>query len=157
MTTTEQSAVASGPLARRGLAPKGPLGADPALPRTGIRRRGRLCGSRELCHELLRRRPLRLPAAVGHRRREPDGHADSILDGQAVSRNRSRSGNAVPQRPPASGRVGGLWVQADRQRREPDRTDMQRELEITPTLVPVLTSSLWVPGVASTPQSGSSA
>ena len=97
-------------------------GADPrprpraraaAAARPGVRGLHRLRRPRQLRHEHLRRRQVRLHAAVGDRRREPDGDADPEPHGQG----RHRHGHATWPSCAASTSRGrsapGLWVQAE--------------------------------------------
>ena len=86
-------------------------GAAPARP--GVRRRDRLRRPRQLRHQHRRRRQVRLPAAVGDPRREPDGDADPEPVGEGRASRRARtcpSCAASASRAPVS---WGLWVQAE--------------------------------------------
>ena len=86
-----------------------------ALPRPRLRRRRRLHRPRQLRHQHRRRRQVRLPAALGRPRREPDrdGRADPV--GEARHRHRQEPRRALPRellaahldRPLAAGRAGG--------------------------------------------------
>ena len=92
---------------------RGPWRATLAMLGPGVRRVDRLRRSGQLRHERAGGRRVRLPAAVGRARREPDGDADPVPVGEAGDRHR-------PQ--PARGRAAsssprpvtwGMWVQAE--------------------------------------------
>ena len=107
------------PLARR---PRPRPGPPLAIPRPRLRRRRRLHRPRQLRHQHRRRRQVRLPAALGDPRGQPDrdGRADPV--GEAGDRDRQEPRRALPRnvlaahldRPLAAGRGGG---DGDRHRR----------------------------------------
>ena len=68
-----------------------------ALPRPGLHRRRRLHRPRQLRHQHRRRRQVRLPAALGRPRRQPDrdGRPDAV--GEARDRDRQEPRRALPR------------------------------------------------------------
>ena len=98
--------------------------ADPrraAVPRPGVRGRDRLRRPGQLRHQHRRRLEVRLPAAVGDPRREPDGDADPAPVGEGRHRDRPQPPRAVPRAVPAAGLVrpvgpGGADRDGDRPR-----------------------------------------
>ena len=88
--------------ARRAARPRAPA-LRPRAARPGLRRRGRLRRPGQLRHQHRRRRQVRLPAAVGDPRREPDGDADPVPVGQGRHRHRPQPARAVPRALPAPG------------------------------------------------------
>ncbi len=100
------------PLARRAQPRRPPL---LAFPRPRLRRRGRLHRPRQLRHQHLRRRQVRLPAALGRARGQPDRDAGPDPVGEAGDRDREEPRRALPRallaprldRPLAAGRGGG--------------------------------------------------
>ena len=96
--------------------------------RAGLRRGHRLRRPGELRHQLLRRRRVRLPAALGDRRGQPAGHAHPDPVGQARPGHRAQPARAVPGQLPAlgvarhvgAGRAGG-------HRHRPGRGDRRRD------------------------------
>ena len=82
------------PLARR---PRQGPGAHLALPRAGLRRRGRLHRPGQLRDQHRRRRQVRLPAALGGPRRQPDRDAGPDAVGEARHRDRQEPRRALPR------------------------------------------------------------
>ena len=80
--------------ADRAPARRGSAGARRRAARPGVRRRGRLRRPGQLRHEHRRRREVRLPAAVGDPRGEPDGDADPVPLGEGRA---SRPGSNLPE------------------------------------------------------------
>ena len=62
---------------------------------------------------IARRRAVRLPAAVGRARRQPDGDADPVPVGEARDRHRPQPARAVSRALSALGCRGAMWVQAE--------------------------------------------
>lgn len=97
--------------------------------RTGVHRLRGVRRPGELRDQHVRRRPLRVPAAVGHRRRQRPGDVRPGPVRQARHRHRAYPARAVP-RPPAApadldavgpGRAGGRRHRPGRVRRRGDR------------------------------------
>ena len=87
--------------------------ARPGAARPGVRRRGRLRRPGQLRHQHRRRRQVRLPAAVGDPRGEPDGDADPVPVGEGRHRHRHAT---CPSSAASTSRGAcrvGLWVQAE--------------------------------------------
>ena len=76
-------------------------GAARRAARPGVRRRRRLRRPGQLRHQHRRRRQVRLPAAVGDPRREPDGDAGPVPVGEDRHRDRPQPAGAVPRALPA--------------------------------------------------------
>ena len=72
-------------------------GPDLAVPRPGLHRRRRLHRPRQLRHQHRRRRQVRLPAALGRARGEPDRDAGPDPVGEARDRHRQEPRRALPR------------------------------------------------------------
>ena len=107
----------------------GPRARRAAAARPGVRRRGRLRRPGQLRHQHRRRREVRLPAAVGDPRREPDGDARSST---CRRRSASRPARTCPScaastsRGPVTVRPVGAG-RADRDRDRPRRVRRRRD------------------------------
>ena len=81
--------------------------------RSGVRRRDRLRRPGQLRDQRLRRRPVRLPAALGDRLGQPHGDARAEPVGEAGPGDRREPAAELPASSTARPVVLGLWVQAE--------------------------------------------